>query len=88
MSVFVLKKNMIDTSKSKTDNNKKAKTIVGDRVEEELLCPLKRNGKVVLSEGIHIVPYLYSEKVESWVRYLRISVFLRLVSNTKYLRIF
>ena len=53
---------MIDTSKSKSDEQQKAEIIIGDCVEEELSCPLKRNEKVVLSEGIYIVPDLYSEK--------------------------
>lgn len=53
---------MRDTSKSKSDEQQKAEIIIGNRVEKELSCPLKRNEKVVLSEGIHIVPDLYSEK--------------------------
>lgn len=53
---------MIDTSKSKSDEQQKAEIIIGDCVEEELSCPLKRNEKVVLSEGIYIVPDLYSEQ--------------------------
>lgn len=53
---------MRDTSKSKSDEQQKAEIFIGDRVEEELSCPLKRNEKVVLSEGIHIVPDLYSEQ--------------------------
>ena len=53
---------MIDTCKSKSDEQQKAEIIIGNRVEKELSCPLKRNEKVVLSEGIHIVPDLYSEK--------------------------
>lgn len=53
---------MIDTSKSKSDEQQKSEIIIGDRVEKELSCPLKRNEKVVLSEGIHIVPDLYSEQ--------------------------
>lgn len=53
---------MRDTSKSKSDEQQKAEIIIGDRVEGELSCPLKRNEKVVLSEGIHVVPDLYSEK--------------------------
>lgn len=53
---------MIDTSKSKSDEQQKAEIIIGNRVEKELSCPLKRNERVVFSEGIHIVPDLYSEK--------------------------
>lgn len=53
---------MIDTSKSKSDEQQKAEIIIGDRVEEYFACPLKRNERVVLSEGVHIVPDLYSEK--------------------------
>lgn len=53
---------MIDTSKSKSDEQQKAEIIIGDRVEEYLACPLKRNERVVLTEGVHIVPDLYSEK--------------------------
>lgn len=53
---------MIDTSKSKSDEQQKAEIIIGDRVEEYLTCPLKRNERVVLDEGVHIVPDLYSEQ--------------------------
>ena len=53
---------MIDTSKSKSDEQQKAENIIGNRVEEYLACPLKRNERVVLTEGVHIVPDLYSEK--------------------------
>lgn len=53
---------MIDTSKSKSDEQQKAEIIIGDRVEEYLACSLKRNERVVLTEGVHIVPDLYSEK--------------------------
>ena len=53
---------MMDTSKSKSDEQQKAEIIIGDRVEEELSCCLKRNEKVLLSEDIYIVPDLYSEK--------------------------
>lgn len=53
---------MIDTSKSKSDEQQKAEIIIGDRVEEYLACPLKRNERVVLTEGVHIVPDLYSEQ--------------------------
>lgn len=63
MSAFVLEKeNMRDTSKSKSDEQQKAEIIIGNRVEEYLACPLKRNERVVLAEGVHIVPDLYSEK--------------------------
>lgn len=53
---------MIDTSKSKSDEQQKAEIGIGNCVEKELSCPLKRNERVVLSEGVHIVPDLYSEK--------------------------
>ena len=53
---------MIDTSKSKSDEQPKSEIIIVNRVEKELSCPLKRNEKVVLSEEIHIVPDLYSEQ--------------------------
>lgn len=53
---------MRDTSKSKSDEQQKAEIFIGDCVEEELSCSLKRNEKVVLSEEVHIVPDLYSEK--------------------------
>ena len=53
---------MIDTSKSKSDEQQKAEIIIGNRVEEYLACPLKRNERVVLAEGVHIVPDLYSEQ--------------------------
>ena len=57
-----MEKNRIDTSKSKSDEQQKAEIIIGDRVEEYLACPLKRNERVVLAEGVHIVPDLYSEQ--------------------------
>ncbi|CDD08239.1 uncharacterized protein BN605_00108 [Dorea sp. CAG:317] len=53
---------MIDTSKSKSDEQQKAEIIIGDCVEEYLACPLKRNERIVLTEGVHIVPDLYSEQ--------------------------
>ena len=53
---------MIDTNKSKSDEQQKAEIIIGDRVEEYVSCSLKRNERVVLTEGVHIVPDLYSEK--------------------------
>ncbi len=53
---------MIDTSKSKSDEQQKAEIFIGDRVEEYLACLLKRNERVVLTDGVHIVPDLYSEK--------------------------
>ena len=53
---------MIDTSKSKSDEHQKAEIIIGDCVEEYLACPLKRNERIVLTEGVHIVPDLYSEQ--------------------------
>ena len=53
---------MIDTSKSKSDEQQKAEIIIGDRVEEYVACPLKRSERVVLTGGVHIVPDLYSEK--------------------------
>lgn len=53
---------MIDTSKSKSDEQQKAEISIGNCVEKELSCPLKRNERVVLAEGVHIVPDLYSEK--------------------------
>lgn len=53
---------MIDTSKSRSDEQQEAEIIIGNRVEEYLACPLKRNERVVLAEGVHIVPDLYSEK--------------------------
>lgn len=39
---------MIDTSKLKSDEQQKAEIIIGDCVEEEFSCSLKRNEKVVL----------------------------------------
>lgn len=53
---------MIDTSKSKSDEQQKAEISIGNFVEKELSYPLKRNERVDLAEGVHIVPDLYSEK--------------------------
>lgn len=53
---------MIDTSKSKSDEQQKAEISIGNCVEKELSCSLKRNERVVLTEGVQIVPDLYSEK--------------------------
>ncbi len=53
---------MICTSKSKSDEQQKAEIGIGNCVEKELSCLLKRNERVVLAEEVHIVPDLYSEK--------------------------
>lgn len=53
---------MIDTSKSKSDEQQKAEISIGNLVEKEIFCSLKRNEKVDLTEGVHIVPDLYSEQ--------------------------
>ena len=50
---------MIDTSKSKSDEQQKAEIIIGDRVEEELSCCLKRNEKVLLSEDIYCAGFIF-----------------------------
>lgn len=51
-----------DTSKSKSDEQQKAEIDIGNYVEEELDCSLNRNECVMISDNIHIVPDLYSEK--------------------------
>ena len=53
---------MIDTSKSSSYEQQKAEIYIASTVEEWLGCPVERNVKVILSDGIHIEPDLYSEK--------------------------
>lgn len=56
------KDNIIDTSKSKSDEQQEAEVIIGNYVEEEFSCSLRRNERVALTDGVSIVPDLYSEK--------------------------
>lgn len=53
---------MIDTSKSSSHEQQSAEVYIASVVEEWLGCPVERNAKVILSEGVHIEPDLYSEK--------------------------
>ena len=53
---------MIDTSKSSSYEQQKAEIYIASTVEEWLGCPVERNVKVILSDGVHIEPDLYSEK--------------------------
>lgn len=53
---------MIDTSKSSSHEQQNAEVYIASVVEEWLGCPVERNAKVVLSDGVHIEPDLYSEK--------------------------
>lgn len=59
-----------DTSKSKSDEQQKAEIDIGNYVEEELDCSLNRNECVMISDNIHIVLDLYSEKdrIEKYLR--------------------
>lgn len=56
------KDHIIDTSKSKSDEQQEAETTIGKRVEAEFPCALKRNERVFLTDEVCIVPDLYSEK--------------------------
>ena len=53
---------MIDTSKSSSHEQQNAEVYIASMVEKWLGCPVERNAKVVLSDGVHIEPDLYSEK--------------------------
>lgn len=53
---------MIDTSKSSSHEQQNAEVYIASMVEEWLGCSVERNAKVVLSDGVHIEPDLYSEK--------------------------
>lgn len=55
---------MIDTSKSSSHEQQNAEVYIASMVEEWLGCPVERNAKVVLSDGVHIEPDLYSERIE------------------------
>ena len=68
---------MIDTSKSKSDEQQKAEIFIGDRVEEYLACLLKRNERVFLLMEYILYRIYIRKRIELWVRYLRISVLLR-----------
>lgn len=59
---MIMEKDYIsNTSKSKSDEQQEAEIIIGDYVEKSFSCPLKRNEKVILTDGVHIVPDLHSE---------------------------
>lgn len=52
---------MVDTSKSSSHEQQNAEVYIASIVEDWLGCPVERNAKVVLSDGVHIEPDLYSE---------------------------
>ena len=52
---------MVDTSKSKSLEQQNAETYISMLSEELIGCPLERNTKVYLANGVHIEPDLYSE---------------------------
>ena len=53
---------MVDTSKSSSNEQQNAEVYIASVVEEWLGCSVARNTKVVLADGVHIEPDLYSEK--------------------------
>ncbi len=53
---------MIDTSKSSSHEQQNAEVYIASIVEAWLDCSVEKNAKVVLSDGVHIEPDLYSEK--------------------------
>lgn len=53
---------MVDTNKSNSNEQQSAEVYVATMIEEWLGCPVERNVKVILSDGVHIEPDLYSEK--------------------------
>lgn len=53
---------MIDTSKSCSYEQQSAEKYISSIVEKSLGSSLDRNAKVILSDGVHIEPDLYSEK--------------------------
>ena len=54
--------NMVNTNKSSSHEQQKAEIIIAPMVENWLGCSVVRNAKVVLSDGVHIEPNLYSEE--------------------------
>lgn len=52
---------MIDTSKSSSLEQQNAEVFIADIVEEYFGCSVERNPYVIISEGVHIEPDLYSE---------------------------
>lgn len=52
---------MTDKSKSNSKEQQNAEKYIASAVEEWLACPVVRNAKVILSDGVHIEPDLYSE---------------------------
>lgn len=53
---------MVDTSKSSSHEQQNAEVYIASEAEKWLGCPVERNARVVLSDGVHIEPDLYSEK--------------------------
>lgn len=53
---------MIDTNKSSSYEQQNAEDFIALLIGEWLGCAVERNAKVVLSDGVHIEPDLYSEK--------------------------
>lgn len=53
---------MVNTNKSSSHEQQKAEIIIAPMVENWLGCSAVRNAKVVLSDGVHIEPNLYSEE--------------------------
>ncbi len=53
---------MVDTSKSSSHEQQNAEVYIASIIEEWLACSVERNAKVVISDGVHIEPDLYSEK--------------------------
>ncbi len=52
---------MVNTSKSCSAEQQEAEVFIVDVVEKWLDCKLERGAKVVIGEGVHIEPNLYSE---------------------------
>lgn len=53
---------MEDTKKSSTDEQQLAELYIADKVEKILGIAIDRNAKVVLEDGVHIEPDIYSEE--------------------------
>ena len=52
---------MIDTSKSSSLEQQNAEVFIANIIEEYFGCPVERNPYIIISEGVHIEPDLYSE---------------------------
>ena len=53
---------MVDTRKSDSKEQQEAECYIADIIEQMLCCSLERNAKVIIRDGVHIEPDIFSEK--------------------------